>query len=48
MKNSEIEWIGEIPDSWEMIPNKHLFLDHSQKVVKNGQIINFCLLQLLV
>lgn len=32
MKNSEIEWIGEIPDSWEMIPNKHLFLDHSQKV----------------
>lgn len=32
MKNSGIEWIGEIPDSWEMIPNKHLFLDHSQKV----------------
>lgn len=32
MKNSGIEWIGEIPDGWEMIPNKHLFLDHSQKV----------------
>ena len=34
MKNSGIEWIGEIPDGWEMIPNKHLFLDHSQKVGK--------------
>lgn len=32
MKNSGIEWIGEIPDSWKMTPNKHLFLDHSQKV----------------
>ena len=32
MKNSGIEWIGEIPDSWKMIPNKYLFIDHSSKV----------------
>lgn len=32
MKNSGIEWIGQIPDSWKMIPNKYLFIDHSSKV----------------
>lgn len=32
MKNSGIEWIGEIPDSWKLIPNKHLFINHSSKV----------------
>lgn len=24
MKNSGVEWIGEIPEDWEIIPNKHL------------------------
>lgn len=24
MKDSGVEWIGEIPESWEIIPNKHL------------------------
>lgn len=32
MKNSEIEWIGEIPDDWIEIPNRYLFIDHSKKV----------------
>lgn len=32
MKNSGIEWIGEIPDNWEIIPNKYLFENHSVKV----------------
>ena len=32
MKNSGIEWIGEIPDFWTEIPNKYLFIDHSSKV----------------
>lgn len=32
MKNSGIEWIGEIPDDWNEIPNRYLFIDHSKKV----------------
>lgn len=32
MKNSGIEWIGEIPYNWEIIPNKYLFENHSVKV----------------
>lgn len=32
MKNSGIEWIGEIPDDWIEIPNRYLFIDHSKKV----------------
>lgn len=24
MKDSGVEWIGEIPEDWEIIPNKHL------------------------
>jgi type I restriction enzyme S subunit len=30
MKHSGVGWIGEIPEHWEMIPNKHIF-----KLVKN-------------
>jgi type I restriction enzyme S subunit len=30
MKDSGVEWIGEIPEGWEIIPNKHLM-----KKVKN-------------
>ncbi len=30
MKDSGVEWIGEIPEDWEIIPNKHLM-----KKVKN-------------
>ncbi len=32
MKDSDVQWIGQIPDSWEMIPNRYLFIDHSSKV----------------
>lgn len=32
MKDSGIEWIGEIPDDWKEIPNRYLFIDHSKKV----------------
>lgn len=32
MKDSGIKWIGQIPDCWEMIPNRYLFVDHSSKV----------------
>ena len=32
MKNSGIEWIGEIPDDWNEIPNRYLFINHSTKV----------------
>lgn len=30
LKHSGVDWIGEIPEHWEMIPNKHIF-----KLVKN-------------
>lgn len=32
MKNSGIEWIEGLPDSWQEIPNRYLFIDHSVKV----------------
>ena len=32
MKNSGIEWIEGLPDTWQEIPNRYLFIDHSKKV----------------
>lgn len=31
MKNSGIEWIGEIPDSWNVVQLASLFIEHKQK-----------------
>ena len=36
MKNSGIEWIGEIPDDWNLIRNRWLFQEHSVKVGENS------------
>lgn len=33
MKDSGIEWIGEIPRHWEVLPNKHLM--HKLKLIKS-------------
>ena len=33
MKNSGIEWIGEIPDSWKVVQLASLFVEHKQKNV---------------
>ncbi len=44
MKNSGIEWIGEIPDDWDEIPNRYLFEEHSSKVGENA--VNYQLLSL--
>ena len=32
MKNSGIEWIEGLPETWQEIPNRYLFIDHSVKV----------------
>ena len=32
MKNSGFEWIEGLPDTWQEIPNRYLFIDHSKKV----------------
>ena len=32
MKNSGIEWIEGLPETWQEIPNRYLFIDHSAKV----------------
>lgn len=32
MKDSGIEWIGQIPNDWRAIPNRYLFINHSKKV----------------
>lgn len=32
MKDSEVEWLGEIPSDWECIPSKYLF--HEQKTLR--------------
>ena len=31
MKDSGIEWIGEIPESWEIMPNKYIM--HKEKII---------------
>lgn len=33
MKDSGIEWIGEIPEDWEVLPNKYLM--NKKKIIKN-------------
>lgn len=33
MKNSGIEWIGQIPDSWKVVQLASLFVEHKQKNV---------------
>lgn len=36
MKESGIEWVGLIPDTWSVIPNKYVM--HKERIyVKNGQ-----------
>ena len=32
MKNSGLEWIEGLPETWQEIPNRYLFIDHSVKV----------------
>lgn len=32
MKDSGVKWIGQIPEDWDMTPNRYLFIDHSTKV----------------
>lgn len=42
-KDSEIPWIGEIPSSWKLIPNKVLFKKRQIKVgeaYKNYQLLS--------
>lgn len=37
MKNSGIEWIGEIPDDWEIYRNKNAFICNKEIVDKNSK-----------
>ena len=41
MKDSGIEWVGEIPKSWEVIKGKYV-LDYLQKLVKDGDGVITC------
>lgn len=44
MMDSDIKWIGHIPSTWKMIPNKYLFIEHCKKVGDNWK--NYQLLSL--
>lgn len=44
MKDSRIEWIEGLPESWREIPNRYLFVDNSTKVGENWK--NYQLLSL--
>ncbi len=44
MKDSGIEWIGNIPQEWEIIKNKYVFKRRNNKVAEN--YINYQLLSL--
>ena len=44
MIDSGIEWIGQVPSTWKMIPNKYLFIEHCKKVGDNWK--NYQLLSL--
>lgn len=37
MKNSGVEWIGEIPDDWEIYRNKNAFICNKEIVGKNSK-----------
>ena len=37
IKDSGVEWIGEIPEGWEVIPNKHLMKKNKEKNLKNKE-----------
>lgn len=37
-KNSGIEWIGEIPDDWQVIPNKYIFKEINERSKKGLEI----------
>lgn len=41
MKDSEIEWIGEIPETWECVRGKYI-LEYLQKPVRNDDDIITC------
>ena len=36
MKDSGVEWIGEIPDEWEIYRNKNAFICNKEIVGKNS------------
>ena len=38
MKNSGVEWIGEIPDEWDIYRNKNAFICNKEIVGKNSNI----------
>ena len=37
MKDSGIEWIGEIPEGWEVIPAKFLFKNSDMRRIANDE-----------
>ena len=41
MKDSGIEWIGEIPEGWEVIPAKFLFKNSDMRRIANDNSASF-------
>ena len=39
MKNSGVEWIGEIPDDWEVWKVKHAFIRKNEKAMQENPTI---------
>lgn len=39
MKGSGIEWIGEIPESWEIIKSKYALTKLSRERIENGDTV---------
>ena len=37
MKNSGVEWIGEIPEDWDIYRNKNAFICNKEIVGKNSK-----------
>ena len=39
MKNSGVEWIGEIPDDWEVRKVKHAFIRKNEKAMQDNPVV---------
>lgn len=39
-KDSGVEWLGEVPKSWECVRMKHLYRDHSEKNKRNEELLS--------
>ena len=39
MKNSGVEWIGEIPDDWEIRKVKHAFIRKNEKAMQDNPVV---------